>query len=61
MKRYEVIVRMGTALWTRDEWSFLLGQYRWLWCARLAAWWHVGNHPYREAIICRIQKDVDNA
>ena len=51
MKRYEVTVQMGTPLWSRAAFDFRLGTYRWLWSAKLAAWWHVQNHPWRAATV----------
>lgn len=50
-KPFRVTIRMGTPLWSQAGYDFQLGTYRWLWRAKLAAWWHVQVHPWREATV----------
>lgn len=58
MKRYEVTVKMGTPLWSSAAFDFRLGTYRWLWTARLAAWWYAKNHPWRVATVLFIRHNA---
>jgi hypothetical protein len=49
--KYTITVNIGTRLWTHASHDFELGRYRWLWVAKLVAWWHVQKWPHREATI----------
>jgi hypothetical protein len=59
VKLFEVTVQMGTPLWSRSGFDFRLGTYRWLWTARLAAWWHVQKYPWRSATVLFIRHNAD--
>ena len=43
----------------RGRETFVLGHYRWRWCARLRAWWHVQVFPHAEAIVLRGRWVID--
>lgn len=53
--KYIVSINIGTRLWTHRSFDFELGRYRWLWRAKLAAWWHVQVYPFREATVISVE------
>lgn len=50
LKKYYVMGEAGSRFWKGTP--YFLGQFRFLWLARLRAWWHVRvENPYRIATI----------
>lgn len=50
VKRYQVLTVCGGVSWA--GWTAVIGEYRWLWMAKMHAWWHVRiQNPWRIALV----------